>query len=280
MPTPDMHMNDISFVIIGAAKSATTWLQRALQADPAIFMPDPELHYFSRERHRGDDWYLAQFAGRKHHQLAGEKSNSYLNTPGCAAVIHKALPGAKLIAQLRNPVDRAYSDYCMLYRRGEVDGDIARHLDPRNAAEGRFLSSGLYSSQLADFLRLYERDALLVLTYEGIRSNPEKQLSDLRSFIGLPGSAPAQSLQITKVKDKTIPMISPAMKRYLGWLKPVVAPLRATSVFQALHRGLAREIAYPEFNSDLRRRLQDHYSAEVERMENLMHRRLHEWRTK
>ena len=47
------RMEDIDFLIIGAAKSATTWLQRSLQADPAVYMPDPELHYFSREYHRG-----------------------------------------------------------------------------------------------------------------------------------------------------------------------------------------------------------------------------------
>ena len=40
------------------------------------------------------------------------------------------LPRAKLIAQLRNPIERAYSDYCMHYRRGEVSRDIDRYLDP------------------------------------------------------------------------------------------------------------------------------------------------------
>src|SRR5882672_5350922 len=55
-----MQMNDIDFLIIGATKSATTWLQQCLQQDPSIYMPDPELHYFSREFHRGDKWYLDQ----------------------------------------------------------------------------------------------------------------------------------------------------------------------------------------------------------------------------
>ena len=75
-----MLMEDIDFLIIGATKSATTWLQRSLQADPLVSMPDPELHYFSREYSRGDDWYLSQFAATASPSLSGEKSNSYLES--------------------------------------------------------------------------------------------------------------------------------------------------------------------------------------------------------
>ena len=138
-----MKMSDIDFLIIGAAKSATTWLQRSLQADPAICMPDPELHFFSREFHRGNDWYFAQFPSHDVHQLVGEKSNSYLDCPQASPRIYSALPQAKLVAQLRNPVERAYSDYCMLYRRGEVGRDIELYLDPSNAVDSRFLAGGL-----------------------------------------------------------------------------------------------------------------------------------------
>ena len=75
-----MLMEDIDFLIIGATKSATTWLQKSLQADPLVSMPDPELHYFSREFSRGDDWYLSQFPARDDAFVVGEKSNSYLES--------------------------------------------------------------------------------------------------------------------------------------------------------------------------------------------------------
>ena len=123
-----MKLADIDFLVIGATKSATTWLQRSLQADPDVFMPDPELHYFSRELQLGDDWYLDQFAGAAPGQRIGEKSNSYLEDPQAAARIARSLPRARLVAQLRSPIERAYSDYCMMYRRGEVGRDVARYL--------------------------------------------------------------------------------------------------------------------------------------------------------
>ena len=67
-----MQLNDIDFIIIGAAKSATTRLQTQLQSDPAVYMPDPELHYFSREYDRGQDWYLSHFTEEGLGRTVGE----------------------------------------------------------------------------------------------------------------------------------------------------------------------------------------------------------------
>lgn len=273
----DMMMQDIDFLIIGAAKSATTWLQKSLQADPNVLMPDPELHYFSREYERGDSWYLAQFGEKAPGQLAGEKSNSYLDTPGVAARIHKALPQVKLVAQLRNPVERAYSDYCMLYRRGEVSRDIASYLDPRVAADGRFLAGGRYSRQLEDFLRFYSKDKLLVLAFENIKADPAAQVAELRSFLGLTGASPATSGSSSKVKDKTTPMIRPELRRYLRWLKPIVEPFRGTSAFRTLRGKLAHEIQYPALPADLRARIAAYYAGEVESLRRLIGKDLPGW---
>ena len=101
-----------------------------------------ELHYFSREFDRDNQWYRSHFPQTKEvGKVVGERSNSYLDTPYLARSVYTALPHAKLVAQL-NPVDRAYSDYCMLYRRGEVGGNIENYLDPRTASENRFLVGG------------------------------------------------------------------------------------------------------------------------------------------
>jgi hypothetical protein len=82
-----MLMGEIDFLIIGAAKSAATWLQRSLKTDPSFVMParDLELHYFSREFDRGNQWYLSHFPHTKEvGTVVGERSNSYLDTPNAA----------------------------------------------------------------------------------------------------------------------------------------------------------------------------------------------------
>lgn len=79
-----MQFDNIDFIIIGAAKSVTTCLQTQRQSDPAIYMPDRELHYFTRKYSRGDIWHLSQFSEEGVGRIVGEKSNSYLYTPEAA----------------------------------------------------------------------------------------------------------------------------------------------------------------------------------------------------
>ncbi len=264
-----MKLADIDFLVIGATKSATTWLQRSLQADPDVFMPDPELHYFSRELQLGDDWYLDQFAGAAPGQRIGEKSNSYLEDPQAAARIARSLPRARLVAQLRSPIERAYSDYCMMYRRGEVGRDVARYLDPRRPQETRLLSSGLYARQLNVYFDLFPAEQILVTFFEAVRARPAWQLAVVRAFLGLspgPDTGPIES----KVKDKTTPMLSPWLRRFLGPAKPLVAPIRQSSIFRTVHSTLAAEIHYSPMPEDVRRRLVDYYAADVDALGRLI----------
>jgi hypothetical protein len=271
-----VEMTDISFVIIGAAKSATTWLQRSLQADPDVFMPGPELHFFSREFHRGEAWYLANFSSQALGRHVGEKSNSYLDNPAAAARLRAALPHAKLVAQLRNPVDRAYSDYCMLFRRGEVSGDIEHHLDPRSAVEGRFLAGGFYYRQLSAYQELYPASQVSVLLYDDMQIDALAQLNRVRRFLGL---RPAESVPVAqgRVKDKGTPVIGPRLRQALSPFKPLVRSIRHRPSFQRFRGLFAREPSYPELSGDLRRRLLDFYAPEIEALGKLIDRDLNLW---
>src|SRR3546814_7752310 len=89
-----------------------------------LFMPGPEPHYFSTEFHRGPDWYEDFFAAAAADQVVGEKSADYLAHPEAARRIAQRLPEARLVVQLRNPIDRAYSDYCMFFRSEEHTSEL------------------------------------------------------------------------------------------------------------------------------------------------------------
>ena len=271
-----MRLADIDFLIIGAAKSATTWLHKSLQSDPTVSMPDPELHYFSREYQRGHDWYLSQFDRQPPHVRVGEKSNSYLDGPRAPPRVHEALPHVRLIAQLRNPVERAYSDYCMLFRRGEVGRNIDDHLDPRRADGNRFLSGGLYHRQIEAYLELYPRERLQILFYEDLRRDPQAHLAAARAFLGLP-EASMPTPVTGRVKDKRAGVINPALKPYLSGLKPLVAPLRGTAAFDALRKLVARPMRYATMSTDLRQRLVDYYAPEAESLGRLVGHDLTSW---
>lgn len=260
-----MQMEDIRFLIVGATKSATTWLQQSLQNHPAIYMPDPELHYFSRNYERGASWYLSQFNPRDDQTMVGEKSNSYMDTDDAARRIGRDLPRVQLIAQLRNPIERAYSDYCMLYRRGEVGKEIEQYLDPRLADGGRFLNGGLYYRQLRSFFDVFPAERFLVLLFEDIRSQPQRQLNMVAAFLNLEGDLAIPPTE-KKVKDKTQAVVGPRLRRILSPLKPIVKPFRQTSSFTALRSFVAKELSYPPMNADLRSRLRDYYAGEIEQL--------------
>jgi hypothetical protein len=269
-------MRDIDFLIIGAAKSATTWLQRSLQAVPSIYMPNPELHFFSREYHRGRDWYQAHFTAAGEATVVGEKSNSYLDTAEAAGRIHRDLPSVKLVAQLRNPIDRAYSDYCMLLRRGAVSSDIDRHLDPRKADNSRFLTGGFYLSHVERYLELYPVEALLLLLFEDVRSDPKNQVARVLKFLGLDAKAAAVPID-EKIKDKNAPVLSPTLRRMFRPLKPVVAPFRDSKYFKAIRGAIARQTPYPPLTESLKDRLADFYRADATGLGKLMGRDLSVW---
>src|SRR3546814_10961579 len=97
------------------------------------------------------------FRGAAPGQLPGEKSADYLAHPDAARRIADLLPDIPLVVQLRNPVDRAYSDYRMLYRRGTVRGRPEDYLIRSTTPMPRFLDDGLYFEHLKRWLDYFPR---------------------------------------------------------------------------------------------------------------------------
>lgn len=263
----DMPPRHIDFLIIGAAKCATTWEQQSLSGSPGIFMPAPELHFFSREYARGFGWYNAQFDGAKSGDIVGEKSNSYLTQPEAATRIHAAYPDVKMIVQMRDPVQRAYSDYCMLLRRGEVDDDIRRHLDPQKVATKRFLRDGLYGQHLARFFSIFPRDQILLLAFEDVATQPDRQLQCVADHIGYTGhlTPPMRN----KVKDKNAAVVPAPLRRLLAPLRPVLDPIRDQLPVSTIRDLVARPFTYPVLPDDLKTELEAFYRSDKTELADL-----------
>jgi len=264
------------FVIVGAAKAATTWVANQLRARPDVFIPGPEPHYFSREYDRGDKWYRSWFEESHPDQLVGEKSADYLADPMVAERIAKLLPEARIVVQLRNPVDRAYSDYCMLFRRGTVNGEIQRFLGSQANSQPRFLNDGLYNQHLRRFLDYFPAANVKIILYEDIRAMPEEVVHDVNSFLGLPDlGSDLQLVERANVKDA--PLLPLAMRRTLAPAKRFVAPLRSKHWFKAIHGALAKEVPYPALSHDLKQSMRNFYAKDVQGLGSLLQRDLSHW---
>jgi hypothetical protein len=263
------------FIIIGAVKGATTWIHHQLQAHPDIFLPDPEPHFFSKDYDLGIEHYRRLFKDASPSEMIGEKSADYLAHPLAAARMAQVLPDVPMVVQLRNPVDRAYSDYKMLYRRGTVKGSPEDYLHPESE-QPRFVQDGLYAEHLMRWYDHFDRRQIKVLLFEDVLQSPEETVASVCKHIG---AKPHFSTErgTRSVNDASAKFLPLPVRTALEPLKVAVKPLRGNRLFEGVRALMAREVAYPPMQPATRARLVDFYARDVEKLSALIGRDLDHW---
>ena len=197
-----------SFLIIGAQKSATTALFNLLLAHPFVLPPVRKgIHYFDDFHHRGPGWYRSHFPrdhGGPH--ITGEASPSYLMHPLAPRRAAAFDARMRLIAILRDPVERALSHHAMSIRNGNewlpfetaVDAEAQRLSEigdvvpdgPRFRSHSvrvhSYLTRGRYAEQLEAWLEHFPRDHLLVLRTEDFWADGNRFVNRVYRFLRLP----------------------------------------------------------------------------------------------
>lgn len=177
-------------------RSGTTSLARYLGIHPHVFMaPVKEVHYFDWNFDRGVEWYRRQFADAGMAQAVGEATTSYMYDPQVPGRMAALLPDAKLLAVVRNPVDRAYSHYWQKRARGKEPLDFAAAIaaesdrlaqgDSRDALDYSYVDRGRYQIQLARVTEHYPREALQVVLFEDLRDRGAETFQSVCRFLGL-----------------------------------------------------------------------------------------------
>jgi hypothetical protein len=193
-----------NFFIIGAQKAGTTSLYYYLKQHPQVYMsPRKEPHFFkgmhSEYRKRGRSLppvtdlgdYQALFEGVTDEKAIGEASASYLYSPKAPALIKRSIPDAKLIAVLRNPADRAYSNYLYCVKMGREP--LASFAEALQAEEKRirenwgplwhYRQKGFYYSQVKRYFDVFGQDQVKVYLYDDLRGKPSSMLGDIFRFL-------------------------------------------------------------------------------------------------
>ncbi|MFZ5857532.1 MAG: sulfotransferase family protein [Chloroflexota bacterium] len=209
LTTPFRALPD--FLVVGTQKGGTTSLFNYLIQHPQVLSPlRKELKFFDSNYFRGLSWYRAHFPLRSKlraaQALTGEASPYYMYHPTAPERIHAALPSVKLIAILRNPVDRAYSHYQHMVRVKREDLTFEQALEAesdRLAGEAEkiaadasypqyrhiqysYLERGRYAEQLQTLFRLFPKENILILKSEDLYAEPAKVMETSFSFLGLP----------------------------------------------------------------------------------------------
>lgn len=226
-PLPD-------FLVIGAQKAGTTALYAYLHWHPGIAGPSwKEVSFFDRHWWRGVGWYRGQFPMRSRGRLVGEASPSYLFHPLAPERVRAVVPRAKLIVLLRNPVDRAYSQYqhevalgrepltfedALAAEDGRTRGEAERIVaDPRAFSSAwwdhTYVARGRYAEQLERWLAVFDREQLLVVRSEDLGERPAETYAAVLRFLG---AAPHELPEYPRVFDRGYEPMRPETRALLA----------------------------------------------------------------
>jgi hypothetical protein len=196
------------FVIIGGKKCGTTYLYDLLGRHPLVQRAaSKELHFFDALFEEGPEWYRQCFPaprwedGRR--TITGE-ATPYMAHRYAPERMAQVVPEARLIALLRDPVERAYSDFQMVARKDrerktfeEAIGLLQEPAEAEDRAaldeDSEYISRGVFIDQLLRWTEFFPREQLLVLKSEDFFENPKETLELVLEFLGLPEWEPEPS---------------------------------------------------------------------------------------
>lgn len=181
------------FLIVGAMKAGTTSLAAWLRAHPRVFVPDDkELHFFDVRWNEGLDWYRAQFADASDEEIAGEATPSYMVRDVHIQRMASVVPDARLIVLLRNPVDRAWSQFNHSVERDDEHRSFEEAVDDELVSDptdwrtsGRPLARGRYIEQLRMLEASFPRERIHVGLFDELVGAPHALFAKVCGFLGV-----------------------------------------------------------------------------------------------
>jgi hypothetical protein len=307
-----------NFFIVGAPKAGTTSLYHYLDQHPQIYMspvkepchfaPEVMPGNFSPEYRKGvaydargmeaylrgpklekrfsgyvPEWedYLSLFEAAENEVAVGEASVCYLWSPTAARNISARLPHARIIALLRHPADRAWSQYLHCVANGYVTKSFHEHIEACLRSPGKefspvypFLECGMYSSQIRTYFDLFPRENVKVCFYQDGLAHI---VTDVLRFLNVDSEfqIDLSGRYLDSSSAKTPTAVYRTLRKYRLWeTLRKLAPRRARSVLRNL--AFRRRTVEPMEESD-RRFLCEYYREDVLRLAALLERDLTSW---
>jgi hypothetical protein len=285
----------LDFVVIGAQKGGTTTLFEHLRGHAELCLPaDKEAPFFNRPElySRGADHIFATYfpqplpAGR----LLGTVTPQYMCIAGCAGRLADAFPDCRLVAILRDPVERAYSHYRMAVRRGQEDRSfddaIADMLaSPEALAAGRastqlgetYVAWGEYGRVLGDYLDRFDRERLLLTYTADLERDPAMVLGSIFDFLGVAVVLPDRLGERYHVggSQRRFPNVQRRLRRSpVGWVwKRLPQRTRSRAFIRFDHWNVrsepteADEAGGPRWSAETEARLRAHFRRDQSELE-------------
>lgn len=298
-----------NLLMVGAAKGGTTTLHYALDQHPQVFMsrkkepgyfawPEEELTFINNGKlitkprflvNRLDE-YLALFEEGEKKKIRGESSTTYLyfyeKTIANIKRIHPDPQSVNIVMALRNPVDRAFSQYMHKLRDGAetLDFEAALKMEPNRKTENwhfdyQYTERGLYYQQVKAYLDNFKK--VKIYLSEDLRKDPEGLVVSLEDFLeidriplafgdNLNPSGESKSEALNKFLKKPNPV-----KKFLGNLLP--KELRRKMRLKVQSTVYKYNLEKKEMNPETRDHLKKIYREDIQKLQDLIKRDLTGW---
>lgn len=282
MPLPN-------FFIVGAPQAGTAFLCACLVQHPQVYMSHlKEPNYFASELHPENfgavvtSWgdYLKLFDNVSNQVAIGEASPSYLWSQTAARNMASRVPHARVIINLRNPVDRAFSHYIQAFAAGSTNRTFREEIDaalrPIHTPSGldrSLLEFGQYYEQIKRYQLAFSRPQLHISLFEDLQRTPAALVADLLAFLGVD---PDVKLDLSKrpleAPFSRLNGLGHFLKKWRVWphLRDLLPQSRLRSI-------LIRSRAQLAMNPADRASLIDYYHDDIRRLAELLNRDLSSW---
>lgn len=304
-----------NFFVVGAMKAGTTVVNERLSSHPDVycspikepnfFSDDIDVEQFSAHTRKGmaPDLYVAgDMETPIHHAYVrdpatyralfrkvssetaiGECSTSYLYSKVAAKNIKEAVPDARIIILLRNPVDRAISHYLMDCRIGSAHGPLGEVLDADLASTRKgwgisrlYVELGLYTRQIERYLRRFPEDRVKIVIFDDLKRDFDGTMRGIAEFLEvdpdlcIEGTAPVNRARVPRVAAVNVVL------NRLG-IKEKIVRNTPERLLEFGKRVYYRDAAGDGVTEADRERLRAMFADEVESLSRLLGRDLRDW---
>ncbi|HUP01468.1 MAG TPA: sulfotransferase [Gemmatimonadota bacterium] len=295
-----------TFLLIGAGRSGTTSVYHYLAQHPEIYMsPVKEPNFFAYEAsalESAPDWadeypiktieeYESLFVGVTGEKAIGEASPRYLRAPGAAERILQHLPGARIIAILRDPVERAFSAYFKYVGEGTETREFTAAIRDEERGIRRalpygchhYLDIGFYHRHLSRYYERFHPDQIQIHLYEDLKRSSIEVLRRIHQFVGVDERFVSDTrvrYNVSGIPKSRIfhaftrggPLTRRLRRRLPGWM--------IGSAYSGIMRRAAENVRKPALAAGLRAELVELYREDVSKLEDLIGRDLSCWSMK
>jgi Sulfotransferase family len=285
-----------NFFIVGAQKAGTTSLYFYLKEIPGVYMsPLKEVFYFAphavqssvADVIRDKKEYLRLFKNARGYTAVGEATPIYLWDPDAPKLIHQTVPHARIIMILRDPVERAYSNYLMKMKysgmKSSFYDELIRDYKSQEKLFGRsqlYVEFGMYYEQVKRYFEIFGKEQVKVIIFEEFVQHPEESVNEVLTFLGV-------NYEMTTIREQYNPFSVPRSPlavwifAFFRWLHArnikfyKILTLLPDSLVESLpEKLLFKREQKPKIDSKAVKFLQEIYRDDVTRLQSLLGRSL------